>query len=207
MTVNVETSPFAMFPAQATYDNHDWEKRKALQALSLHAPDADSLREVAIMLELIDPPEPAEDEASPEPVLCPRGHDQADHGRTRSDGRRYCRTCAHEPANQRGNMNAAGTRRRIRHLLLNGFSQRELGGALDVSAQTISRISTGQMVRVAPARAQAVREFFDQHRDEFRTTRWDARTAAVRRDWVWAELYEDLDDPACRPVVPKRVAA
>lgn len=81
-TVQVETSPFATFPAQGDYSNTDTERLHALGVLASQADSVESLREVALMLDLIDPP-----------VVCGNGHDQNDHGVAGPDGRRYCLAC------------------------------------------------------------------------------------------------------------------
>lgn len=204
-TVQVETSPFAMFPAQGDYSNTDTEKREALRALLPWASNAAELRTLAESLGIIDPtPEPDT------PVLCPQGHDQEAHGRKRGDGRRYCAECARQRSEvslETNTINAAGTRRRLRHLLLNGFTQRHLARVFGISAQSISRITGERVKAVKRDLAHQVTEFFDRNRDEFHVVAWNDKTANARKNWVWAELYEDLDDPLAEPVVPGRVAA
>lgn len=204
-TVQVETSPFAMFPAQGDCSNTDHEKREALRALLPWASNTDELRTLAESLGIIEPaPEPDT------PVLCPQGHDQEAHGRKRGDGRRYCAECSRQRSEvslETNTINAAGTRRRLRHLLLNGFTQRELGRVFEISAQSVSRISGSRVSTVRRDLAHQVTEFFDRNREEFHVVAWNDKTANARKNWVWAELYEDLDDPLAEPVVPKRVAA
>lgn len=204
-TVQVETSPFAMFPAQGDCSNTDHEKREALRALLPWASNTDELRTLAESLGIIEPaPEPDT------PVLCPQGHDQEAHGRKRGDGRRYCAECSRQRSEvslETNTINAAGTRRRLRHLLLNGFTQRELGRVFEISAQSVSRISGSRVSTVRRDLAHQVTEFFDRNRDEFYVATVNDKTRHARRNWVWAELYEDIDDPLAEPVVPKRVAA
>lgn len=203
-TVQVETSPFAMFPAQGDYSNTDHEKREALRALTPWTSNAAELRTLAESLGIIEPaPEPHA------PTVCPTGHDQKFHGRARGDGRTYCAECARHRSlawREANTVPAAGTRRRIRHLLLNGFTLRYLSRELEVSGQSVSRIAGGQVSAVRRDLAQQVTGFFDRHRDEFYVTTVNDKTRHARRNWVWAELYEDIDDPLAEPVRPKRVA-
>lgn len=202
-TVNVETSPFAMFPAQGDYSNTDTERRHALGVLAAHADTTDALREVALMLELIDPPT----EAEPTPVYCLNGHDQTTHGKVRRDGIPYCHQCVGAYIPDSDTADATGSVRRIRHLLLNGFTMRTLGRMLGMSAPSVSRIATGARARLPKVMAATIREVFDANRDEFHDTPLQPATVEARKDWVWAELFEDIDDPQCEPVIPKRVAA
>lgn len=206
-TIETDTSPFAMFPAQADYSNTDDEKLRALGVLASHADSTDALREVAVMLELIDPPTPKEDDTPPAPVFCEYGHNQDDHGRVAANGRPYCHACIMVRVHQTDSTNPAGTRRRLRHLLLNGFTLRYLAKQWGTSAQSLSRITSGAVTSIPKQRAEQVREFFDKHRDDFYTVAWNDRTRATRINWVWAELYEDIDDPECEPVLPGQVAA
>ena len=207
MPTTADGTWFGIFPAQANYDNTPEQQRDALHALLPHAKTADVLRDLAVTLGIIEPPAP-EVVVEVGPDLCPAGHDQAIHRKKHEDACRACaRTTDLASLEDRGMVDPTGSVRRVRHLLLNGHSIRQLAALSGVSVATITRMSHGQTKLTTPETAHLIRVAFDEHRDDFYniTPHWSH--AATRRDWVWAELYEDLDDPNCQPVIPKAVAA
>lgn len=205
-TVKVETSPFAMFPAQADYSNHDWEKQDALAVLAGQADSVEGLRAVALMLELIEPPT-VEEDVEPEPTFCGLGHDQAEHGATTKTGGTYCGACKVAQTKERNPVNPAGSIRRLRHLILNGHTQASLARMTGLSVATISRIALAKVRNVSQINADAIRRAFEDKRDVFLNTPIHHKHVELQKNWVWAELYEDIDDPLAEPVIPKRVAA
>lgn len=206
MATTADNSWFGIFPAQADYDNTPQEQRAALHSLLPYAKTKHVLTELAVTLGIIGPAQP-EEAAEEQPAVCDAGHRLDRHGFATSAGTTRCNVCAAGRATQREAIDPTGAMRRLRHLILNGHTLRVLADMIGVSANTIGGLAHGRRRTVAQDLHDRIAAVFDKHRDDYHPQRYHAVAAQSRADWVWAELYEDLDDPDCEPVMPKAVAA
>lgn len=201
---NSESDLTAGIPPEYLAHNTDEEKAAALAVLAGVAPDAAALREVAIMLELIDPPALPAPVAADETVVCAKGHKRT----VRNGVPGQCSTCASETRRAvwyAQTVPAVGTARRLQHLVLSGWSIRHLSVECRTSIDMLSRLLHGRKDRIQKELADRVRAFFDQHRDEQGEGRGLPRfDHEERARWEYADAWTDIDDP---DAIPMAVAA
>lgn len=192
------------FPPEYLYPNSPEEKAAALAVLAGVAPNAGALREVAIMLELIDPPAIPEPTQTGETVVCAKGHERT----VRNGVPGQCSTCASETRRavwHAQTVPAAGSARRLQHLALQGWSLRHMSVECETSMTVLSALIRGRKERVERKAADRIRVFFDQHRDEQGAGRGLNRfDHEERARWEYADAWTDIDDP---DAIPMAVAA
>lgn len=98
-------------------------------------------------------------------------------------------------------VNVAGTRRRVRHLQLCGYSYKEIAHAAGCAVGAVHSIAHAHTDRVRRELRDRLRDAFDILRHSGGTSMHAERTrqAALARGWLPITAFTDPDDPASTP--------